>query len=160
MKKNNPMKNPEISKKASDTFNKNIKSGKIKPKVGQDNKNWKGNRSFSLTCRTRLYKTWIYPILERDGFCCSKCKSNRNLQVHHLRSLRHIIKKVLKHFNISQVDSLSNDPVYEKLIQAVINEHSLDDGITLCKFCHTDVDERYRRYNNDEKYKNCKKRKA
>ncbi len=146
MKENNPMKDPSVAKKMGDTLKKKYKNGEIKKRIGRNNWNFKGNRLFNPSCRKELYKPWIYPILERDKFHCTKCNSNKNLQVHHIRHLRDIIELILKRNNIINVDDLLNTDrdLFENLVLQVVEEHKLEDGITVCKNCHIDIDERYR----------------
>jgi hypothetical protein len=96
MKKQNPMFNIEISKKAGETLKRKVKSGEILYKRGKEHHLYKGNTPFGHQVRSYLYKIWIYPILERDCFCCTKCGSNKNLQVHHLRPLRDICKAIFE----------------------------------------------------------------
>ena len=57
-----------------------------------------------------------------------------------------MIKKVLKRNNIINVDDLLNTDrdLFENLVLQVVEEHKLEDGITVCKNCHIDIDERYR----------------
>ena len=146
MKQNNPMKNIEVIKKVKETLKKRIESGETKYKKGKDHWLFKGNRKFGANCRTALYECWVLPIMIRDNFHCTKCNSNKNLQVHHITPLRGIISFVLVKNNIKNPDALQKTDyyLYQNLIQQVINEHKLADGITLCKDCHIEIDERYR----------------
>lgn len=147
MKDNNPMFCPNIRTKVSNTIKQKIELGKIVYKRGKDHHLWKGNRPFNLVCRSRLYPTWIYKVMERDKFLCTKCGSNRDLHVHHIRFLRTIIENVLQRNDIKSIKDVDvSSNLYENLIQSVINEHNLCDGITLCKSCHAKIDSRYRAY--------------
>lgn len=146
MKANNPMRKKAVAKKMAASLNKAIKTGKVKYKRGPLHHLWKGNRGFNLDCRNRLYSEWILPILKRDGFACTLCGKSRDLQVHHIRPLREIISLVLCQnsiYNIGMFDSKS--PIYGSLIQTVVNEHKLSDGITVCGSCHSKIDKKYRR---------------
>jgi hypothetical protein len=145
MKKNNPMFCQKTRMKVSKTFKKNIEIGKIQYKHGKNHHLWKGNRSFNLVCRSRLYGPWIKKVMTRDKFSCTLCNKKGKLQVHHVRFLRDIIKIVLLKNNIKDINNIDvNSDLYEILIQKVIKEHNLNDGITLCKKCHAEIDDRYR----------------
>jgi hypothetical protein len=37
-----------------------------------------------------------------------------------------------------------NEELFEKLVDLVLKDHKLEDGITLCKNCHAEVDSFYR----------------
>ena len=65
--------------------------------------------------------------MERDGFKCRLCGSKKSPVVHHTRSFAAIVKIALE-----KVASTSE----EEVINAIVQEHKLDDGITLCKECH------------------------
>ena len=52
-------------------------------------------------------------------------------------------------YTAKELDSKSE--LYQKMIEEVINEHKLSDGITLCVVCHDEIDERYRRYKGEGK---------
>ena len=148
MKISNPMFREEVIQKVSETLREKYKNGQLSCKKGPDRSGWKGNRSFDQRCRKRLYNTWIFPILERDRFKCISCNSEKRLQVHHLRPMREIISLVLKRLSIQDISKLS--PIeQEPLIDLVIAEHKLDDGITVCYLCHGKIDERYRRYKSE-----------
>jgi hypothetical protein len=121
-------------------------------KKGKEHWLWKGNRTFNLTCRSRLYKVWILKVMKRDGFSCVMCCKKGNLQVHHVRELRNIIKIVLELNKISDISVVDkNSEIYERLINDVIKEHKLSDGITVCAMCHDKIDEKYRRYKGENK---------
>jgi len=152
MKKNNPMKKEWVVKKMVATFRDRLDKGLIVYQKGNKNKNWKGNRGFNLDCRSRLYKVWILKVMKRDGFSCVMCCKKGNLQVHHVRELRNIIKIVLELNKISDISVVDkNSELYERLINDVIKEHKLSDGITVCATCHDKIDEKYRRYKGENK---------
>jgi hypothetical protein len=133
MKETNPMKNKNTALKVGKIIKQKYKNGEIKKVIGKDHWLYKGNRGLNLEIRTRLYPAWTKLVLERDKFRCTKCDKRTTLQVHHIRPLRDIIDLFL-------TKKLSK----EELIREVIKEHKLSDGITLCKKCHSEIDERYR----------------
>jgi len=147
MIKNNPMFRKDVKSKVSNALKEGYNTGRIKKKLGIDNPNWRGTRTFSNYCRLRLYHSWIFPIMKRDKFKCTKCGSNKQLQVHHINELRNIIKFILSENNISNIEDLSGSYKYDELIEQVVNIHTLSDGITVCHDCHKLIDERYRRIN-------------
>jgi hypothetical protein len=152
MKLNNPMKRVEVVEKVRQTIKKRIDAGEVVYKLGSARGNWRGNRGFNLDCRSRLYKPWIIHVLKRDCFKCTLCGNNRNLHVHHIRALRIIIDTILLKNNISHIKEVdTKSTLYEKLIQDVILEHKLNDGITVCVSCHDKIDPRYRRYKGENK---------
>jgi len=51
---------------------------------------------------------------------------------------------VLKKFGISKPDEMHMDSLYDILIESVVKEHTLDDGITVCKDCHSKIDIYYK----------------
>jgi len=152
MKNNNPMKRADVAEKVSKTFHDRIESGKITFKRGAEHWLWKGNRGFNLDCRNRLYKPWILEVLKRDKFICTMCGSKKNLHVHHIRTLRKIINIVLQKNGICAIKDVdTKSELYERLMQEVVNEHKISDGITVCVICHDEIDERYRRYKGEGK---------
>ena len=156
LKQNNPMKKEEVIKKCQETFKYRIENGILNYKRGKEHHLYKGNRQFNKACRDKLYDCWIYPILLRDNFKCTKCNNNKNLQVHHIKPLRDIITLVLNKNNINFKSSNFTKEDYENfddLVQEVLNEHTLDDGITVCKICHEKIDYMYRVYKNKSKTK-------
>ena len=88
--------------------------------------------------RTRLYKAWIFPIMERDGFTCRKCsKTGNELEVHHNKEpFSEILKKFTKGISISSF----NYKDYIKISDKIIKYHKKVSGITLCTECHSKVD--------------------
>lgn len=145
MKCSNPMKNPEIAKKMAETQKRKVLSGEKIYKKGKEHHLWKGNRIFSETCRVRLHPVWTFPIMERDKFCCVKCQSNRKLQVHHTRPLREIIEEVKKEHGIKSFTEIPSEN-WEPYIQNVLDKHGLEDGMTVCEYCHWEIDEQYRNF--------------
>jgi len=147
MKIENPMFNPKTRKRVSDTIYTRIKNREIIYKKGHVHHLYKGTRTFSNDCRKWL-KAWIKSIMERDKFSCTVCGTvGGYLHTHHIRPLRDIIKNVLTTEGVNDTISIKSDNIelYEKLIQKVVDAHKLEDGITVCKQCHANIDERYRR---------------
>lgn len=94
----------------------------------------------------RIYSSWTYPILERDNFTCRLCGTKKCLEVHHLEPFT--FKKIL----ITCADQLGlnlstwrfwDNAIIEPLADLVIAQHKVENGITLCKECHSIID-RYR----------------
>ena len=82
--------------------------------------------------------------------CCQKCGSRKNLEVHHLRPFRDILRDVSKKLNLNL--SKYNEWSVEELNlfrEEIIKEHKLEDGITLCKLCHMEEDRFRRRFKDD-----------
>lgn len=79
--------------------------------TGPKHHNWNGG--FSRDDRHKLmdtsqYKTWRQNVFKRDKFRCVVCKANKNLVAHHIESYR-------------EFETLRCD---------------INNGVTLCKFCH------------------------
>jgi len=82
MKRNNPMKRPEVRAKLKEMR-------RLHPQqfnIGIRHHLWKGKRNRQQTIRSRLWKPWIFPILQRDNFTCSRCGvRGGRLEVHHTK---------------------------------------------------------------------------
>lgn len=149
LKENNPMQNVLSKEKMKKTLQEHIQDGTVQYKKGVDHHLFKGNRKFNLEVRSKLYPIWIYPILQRDQFKCTQCGSTMNLQVHHIRPLREICEVTFDKLNLPYTSSLITreklgTEQYERALEAVLQAHSLEDGITLCKDCHKKMDYYYR----------------
>ena len=147
MIENNPMFSLKTRKKVSDTILRKIKSGDLIYKKGYKHHLYKGTRNFSNDCRKWL-KSWIRLVMERDKFSCVKCGVVGGiLHTHHIRPLRNIITLVLEENKIKNIESVKTGDIeiYEKMIQKVVDNHKLEDGETVCKQCHANIDNRYRR---------------
>ena len=93
-------------------------------RYGENNSNWKngltkiGKRIRNL----KVYKEWYGACLERDNYTCQKCGAIENIEVHHIISIRAIIKE----YNITD----------SKQALEVAILWMLENGITYCKDCH------------------------
>ena len=146
MTENNPMRRDDVAQKMSETSRKRILSGEITFKKGSEHHSWRGNRRFDKACRLQLKKVWVKSIYERDEFRCVYCKREGNLQVHHLEPLRNFIKKAMDFFKVDNVKNLCKNKMWE-MISYVVSLHKLEDGVTVCHFCHKKIDSQYRRTN-------------
>ena len=148
MKAKNPMYDRALVAKVHKTIKRRRDQGLYHQRTGKDHWFYKGNRPLGAVIRTRLYPVWTKPILARDGFLCTRCKGKKNLHVHHIKSFRTIYTETLETLEINQDDvkdfDMFSDQV-ETIIKAVINNHKLEYGITLCHDCHGIIDDRYRR---------------
>jgi len=102
---------------------------------GKKNLHWKGGiSSLENLCKRYLQRTWRYPIMQRDKFTCQDCGATKNLCTHHAKeSFTQIRDKVLAN------NPDLNKQVYKdklKIIEKILEEHKLEDGITLCQLCH------------------------
>jgi hypothetical protein len=106
--KNQPMHNPEVVKKRSQTLIDN------KTFAMENNNTWKGGITpISMKIRnSRAYRDWRIAVLERDLYECKKCfftkENGAELHAHHIKPFSR----------------------YRHLRFEVSN------GITLCKQCH------------------------
>lgn len=127
----NPMKRAEVKEKVRLSLQKRYETQP--PIVGAKRKNWRGRRIRNQTIRTRLYYSWILPILKLDGFMCAFCRKTGRLEVHHVtRSFINIVKEVL---NGKDINKLSNEE-FEDVIIKVIEIHKDIQGVSLCVACH------------------------
>lgn len=108
-------------------------AGKPKPGMaGENHPRWRGGtKKWRETCRRRIELEFTVPVLERDGHTCQHCGSKEELEVHHRRPLHVII-------NAARSKVPADAPVKE-VKDAIMWEHSLEDGITLCASCHKNV---------------------
>lgn len=106
--------------------------GKPRPNYrGSRHRDWKGGvTEWRKRARKLLNPAWVRPIMERDNFRCKWCGETRKIVVHHIRAFSEIVKYV--------EDNLPSDVTEEERIDALVKEHRLEDGITLCKKCHDD----------------------
>lgn len=135
---NNPMFKSNVKEKMMKSKQELVKTGKLVYKHGARHHLWKGNRNRAQTIRTRLYKYWNKPILERDGYACCLCgKKGGRLEVHHVSSpFRELLKDCLNGKNLS----LISESEFETIITQMIEKHKTVTGITYCKPCHKKVD--------------------
>lgn len=81
----------------------------------ENNPNWQGGKcnKNKLERDSEQYRQWRIQVMERDDYTCQICRQvGGNLEVHHIKSFAKF--KELRYI--------------------------LDNGITLCKKCHSDVD--------------------
>ncbi len=156
MKNSNPMKDEETAKKVGCTLQEKRLRGEIEYKKGSEHYLYKGNGIIRTVCKSRLYNTWIKPILERDNFKCTRCGNTKDLQVHHLRPFRDILRESMEELGISydlRFDPIKNwdEDTLNKVVQKVLEKHKIEYGITLCKKCHEEIDYYYRPFKGKSK---------
>lgn len=139
MKTNNPMWSQETKDKASTARKSRIASGALVYARGPSHHLWKGNRRASFVIRSRL-NGWVQQVLVRDGFRCCDCGAKRNLEVHHLRPFKDIVDGCCldKGVDLTTVDVSGS--AFQDFVECVNGAHRLEDGITLCKVCHSKWD--------------------
>jgi hypothetical protein len=117
--------------------------GNLKSRWGINSANWKGGTSpinAMIRSNKRLYTEWIYPILKKDGFKCTKCGSTKELEVHHN-------EQIMSEIIAKYVDKTKDYTFDEKreIMNMVIDYHISNDisGDTLCKSCHCELHPSY-----------------
>lgn len=98
---------------------------------------WKGGITPFRTLLTTRLLDWRKNILIRDNYKCQKCEAGRNLEVHHTKPLRIIIKEFKESF--PNID-ISIDRDIDFALKTIVSMHSLEMGVALCKNCHAEVD--------------------
>lgn len=111
------------------------------------------NKSFKAmreACKDLLYIAWKRPILERDEFSCQMCGAHQDLEVHHIKPFRQILREaaVQTGMKLNEYDKWSPEE-FERLRSCILNLHTLEDGITLCKQCHKEIDTYRKRFIDD-----------
>lgn len=143
MRKNNPAKQQKVRDKITKTIRRKIQAGELIYKSGNEHWLWKGNRSFSTHCRLKL-KEWKINVLIRDNRRCTMCGyAGKYLQVHHIKPLREFINEMKIRHNIQDLsnESINNWDLYAN---EIISQHSIEDGITLCRKCHSKIDSKFK----------------
>ena len=94
-----------------------------------------------------LYTMWTFPILSRDNFKCTICNSSRKLEVHHLLKYQDIYTQTISELNLNILDwrNWSKEDI-SKIEEKIVEKHKIENGITLCKFCHSVVDKHRRNF--------------
>jgi hypothetical protein len=98
----------------------------IKKVSGGNSHFWKGGKTSVLRALrgNSKYLRWREEIFKRDNYCCKECSIRDRLEIHHIKKLF----KLLKENKITTLaEALNCEEVF-----------STDNGITLCKKCHTE----------------------
>lgn len=137
----------EFKKKSS--CSKRGKPHLKKRKSSNRDKSWS---YFRKLCKSLLYTTWVRPIMERDEFKCQHCGETKNLEVHHLKPFRVILLEASKkeELNLNDYKTFSDDE-FERLRNAIVKMHKMEDGITLCEKCHKEMDKYRKKFDENEK---------
>jgi len=91
--------------------------------------------------KKHIYEIWVFPILKRDEFKCSRCGRNDELEVHHIKPYRIIFDECIKFYDldIENYQTWSEETI-DNISKFIIENHTLEIGITLCKNCHSKID--------------------
>lgn len=107
----------------------------MKHHSNENHHNWKGGvASLRSTVQCFLKHAWIDKIFVRDNFTCALCdKRGGNLEVHHIRPYSKIRDDIIK---LNPDLDLNDFEDKKKLARLIVEDHVLEDGITLCINCH------------------------
>jgi len=118
------------------------KKNNVRPPLmtGSKHPNWKGGLTdiqHLVRGSKRLYDIWKFPILKRDNFTCTRCQSNKNLEVHHdkisMSEIFHIIVQIRKEeYTWEEKKEFVDQVIAYHIFNAV-------SGVTLCERCHADI---------------------
>jgi 5-methylcytosine-specific restriction endonuclease McrA len=136
----NPGVRGEISSRTNRTWKrtaatKKKMSDKAKRRTKESNSNWRGGVTPVRTIARRLlWQSWILPIMKRDLFICQDCGTKGVvMNVHHLVPYAKIQREIVaKH---PEYDLRKFEDRIE-IASLIVQEHKLEDGITLCVKCH------------------------
>lgn len=111
----------------------------------------KSAKYFRQACKSILYTEWKFPILKRDNFLCQMCGSHDDLEVHHLKPFRKILSETANElgYDLNTYKEWSSEQ-FEYFRNKVVENHKLEEGITLCKSCHAEIDDNRRRFIKNE----------
>lgn len=132
----------EVRSQYANTMRENRLNGTVPTLSGADHPQWKGGVStINQLARAdrRLYTDWKYPILERDGFKCTKCGNTHDLHVHHdKKTFSEIMSEVITDDDLQNVD---DNAVKRSLVDRITDYHikNLVSGVTLCHDCHAEL---------------------
>lgn len=141
--------NSEELKVRAERMKKGRLNGTVPTLYGPEHSQWKGGISSLYEVsysNTKLYKEWKYPLLAAAQFKCKKCKSPKNLHVHHDKeNFSTILKTVAEENNWEYFISKSIHPNNDKMFNLKIHiaEQVADyhiknnvSGLVLCSECH------------------------
>ena len=117
------IKNGKIAiRKLSSEYQKYLFKKKMQSQrknYGEYNANWRGEKTSEniLIRSSRQYKDWIKKVFERDSYTCQYCGTKGGkLNAHHIKPFSKFVELRIK----------------------------IDNGLTLCKCCHTKAHEKVR----------------
>jgi 5-methylcytosine-specific restriction endonuclease McrA len=117
-----------------------------KGRFGKEHPKWVDEKKHAFNKSLRSlhdYKLWRSSIFKRDDYTCQKCKLKKGgyLEVHHIIPLRIILEEN----NIETIEEALSCPLL----------WDIDNGVTLCIDCHSDIDEKRKQLNKNTTKKNC-----
>lgn len=100
---------------------------------------------FRSKFKTRIYSSWVFPILKRDDFKCVICKTTKNLEVHHLKRYIIIFEESIKELDLNPQEwkNWTEQNILD-LENKLVENHYREIGITVCDLCHSILD-KYRK---------------
>ena len=102
---------------------------------------WSGIADIKVIVRSRIMPIWRASVFERDNFCCVKCGDSKggNLHAHHIKRFSVIIDSVIKSHSHLSIDNVDDRLQLIEIICTNEELNSIENGLTLCKSCHTQI---------------------
>jgi len=126
----------EFRQKRSEIMAHQWSSGILTIVTGSAHSQWKGGTSaLQPLVRSHLHREWTYPKLKASGFKCAKCRSTKDLEVHHDEErFASILYKA-----ICELGEPNESFEKKHLIAEWVTSYHIEknvSGVVLCEGCH------------------------
>ena len=89
-----------------------------------------------------LLKNYLSSTIKKEAnFKCSLCGETQHLEIHHIKPYKDILKECCEkeNLNIYEWKNWSQEEI-ERLRISVLNSHTPEIGICVCRLCHMKID--------------------